>query len=226
MKRMLTAIAATLALISATPAAATVLDEESETVETVYVENGIGGLTFSVEYTYDEPRVLDDELIVELAGEAGDYTLLVAFDPEGEEIYRDNGSSASENGTVSPQGTIDVLVKCGRMYTETQTTSIFTFQRACNSTIAQWGFRLNRSFQPSVRGTVNESGLTYSINGRPTGTNGPHPNHTRDHQFHGSIPGLPAFSRIVINNTITGKMNDGGSFIARVSGTLLSNRDS
>jgi hypothetical protein len=92
-KRILTAVAVTLALAIATPGPTAGLGTESVTIETVYAESVSGGLTSSVEFTFDEPTVLVDALIAQLASELDGYTLLMAFDSEGREVYRDDRSS-------------------------------------------------------------------------------------------------------------------------------------
>lgn len=226
MKRMLTAIAATLALAAGTPAAAVDLEEETETVETVRVESESEGITSVVEYTFDNPTVLDDEVIAELAGDPEEHTVLLALNNEGEEVYSERGAGVAETGTISPRAHLSLLLPCNRAHTATVGVTIFTIQRACNGTTAPWGLRLTPAFQATTAPTVTERGMMWWVNGVKRPNQSPHVNYPRGYQFHGTFSSVSAGNLLVLDDNISGRhvVVGGGNFVVTFSGSVtLSN---
>jgi hypothetical protein len=99
---------------------------------------------------------------------------------------------------------------CNKVHSFSDSDGTFTFQHRCGGTTGPWGYRLSAGLCSIVISRVNESGMTWTRNGKRQGKQSPHPGEVCRYQFHGNFNPEHDFDIISYSDNYTFRIDVGG----------------
>jgi hypothetical protein len=93
----------------------------------------------------------------------------------------------------------------------------YSVQKACGKSTAPWGWKMTSAWQSHVVGTVSESGMAWTRNGKTQSQQSPHPNHARDYQFHGTYNPVNGNDNVKYSDHFSFRHNIGSGGTAKIN---------
>lgn len=113
-----------------------------------------------------------------------------------------------------------VQVKCDHNYSWTNAVGTYYIQRACGGSTAPWGFVLSPGVQAVTDVIVEETGMSWTLDGVPQSLQAPHKDEYAGYALHGNYNGLSDGSRVTYRDQVMLRhtLGTGGTATVTVAG--------